>query len=119
MTKYNQIRVQIAKLEREAESLRRKEIKHVVQQIRRLMAEHNLTLDDLREPRSRKGAKKAVAAKAKRKPAAKKRRSRASKVKYRSPDKKSLTWSGMGRQPKWIAELLASGKTLDDLRVND
>jgi len=116
MTKYNQIRAQIAKLEREAESLRKKEIKHVVQQIRRLMAEHNLTLDDLREPRSRKSGK-AATGKVKRKPAAKKRRSRASKAKYRSPDKKSLTWSGMGRQPKWITELLDSGKTLDDLRI--
>ena len=117
MTKYNQIRVQIAKLEREAESLRKKEIKHIVQQIRRLMAEHNLTLDDLREPRSRKGGK-AAPGKAKRKPAAKKRRSRTSKAKYRSPDDKSLTWSGMGRQPKWITELIDSGRALEDLRVD-
>lgn len=40
---------------------------------------------------------------------------RASAVpKYQHPEDPSITWSGRGRQPGWIKEGLAAGKTLDD-----
>jgi DNA-binding protein H-NS len=44
---------------------------------------------------------------------------RAGKVlpKYRHPDDASLTWSGRGKRPLWINEVLGAGKTLDDLAV--
>lgn len=35
-------------------------------------------------------------------------------VKYRWNDQ---TWTGRGRQPKWVDEYLASGKNLEDVRV--
>lgn len=35
---------------------------------------------------------------------------------YRNPDDASQTWSGRGRQPKWVAQALATGKTLDELQ---
>lgn len=35
---------------------------------------------------------------------------------YRNPDDASQTWSGRGRQPKWVAEALAAGRTLDELK---
>ena len=35
-------------------------------------------------------------------------------VKYRFQDK---TWTGRGRQPKWVDEYLASGKNLEDVLV--
>lgn len=38
-------------------------------------------------------------------------------AKYRNPADNSQTWSGRGRQPKWIAEGLAGGKTLDEFRI--
>jgi DNA-binding protein H-NS len=41
----------------------------------------------------------------------------ATKVKYRNPDNASQTWAGTGRKPAWIVEALASGKTLEELRV--
>ena len=34
--------------------------------------------------------------------------------KYRNPDNPDQTWSGRGHQPKWIKELLAKGKTLEE-----
>jgi len=34
---------------------------------------------------------------------------------YRNPADGSQTWSGRGRQPKWVVEALAGGKTLDEL----
>lgn len=36
---------------------------------------------------------------------------------YRNPSDSSQTWAGRGRQPKWVAEALQDGKTLDDLRI--
>lgn len=37
--------------------------------------------------------------------------------KYRHPGDSNLTWSGRGKRPTWIAEALASGKSLEDLAV--
>jgi DNA-binding protein H-NS len=37
--------------------------------------------------------------------------------KYRNPAKPSETWSGRGKQPKWVIAQLQAGKTLDDLSV--
>lgn len=36
---------------------------------------------------------------------------------YQNPKDSSRTWTGRGRQPRWIAEALASGKKLDDFRM--
>ena len=38
-------------------------------------------------------------------------------VRYRHPDNAEHQWTGRGRQPKWIAEALAGGKSLEDFRV--
>jgi DNA-binding protein H-NS len=39
------------------------------------------------------------------------------KVKYRHPENASLEWTGRGRQPKWVAEWLAKGGSLESLTV--
>jgi len=36
---------------------------------------------------------------------------------YHNPADNSQTWAGRGRQPRWIANGLAAGKTLDDFRI--
>jgi DNA-binding protein H-NS len=36
---------------------------------------------------------------------------------YQNPQDASQTWTGRGRQPKWISEGLASGKALDHFRI--
>ncbi len=38
-------------------------------------------------------------------------------VKYVHPADKTLTWTGRGKQPLWVAEWLRAGKSLDDLKV--
>lgn len=38
--------------------------------------------------------------------------------KYAHPEDSSLTWTGRGRQPIWVAKCLAEGKTLEDLLIN-
>jgi DNA-binding protein H-NS len=37
--------------------------------------------------------------------------------KYRNPENADETWSGRGRQPKWVQAALASGETLSDLAI--
>ena len=38
-------------------------------------------------------------------------------ARYQNPSDNSQTWTGRGRQPKWISEGLASGKSMDDFRI--
>ena len=37
--------------------------------------------------------------------------------KYCNPGEASQTWTGRGRKPVWVTDLLASGKSLDDLLI--
>jgi H-NS histone family/LysR substrate binding domain len=37
--------------------------------------------------------------------------------KYRNPAQPAETWSGRGKQPRWLAAQLSSGKKLDDFRI--
>jgi DNA-binding protein H-NS len=37
--------------------------------------------------------------------------------KYRNPVRSSETWSGRGKQPRWLTAELGSGKKLDDFRI--
>jgi DNA-binding protein H-NS len=36
---------------------------------------------------------------------------------YHNPADKGQTWTGRGRQPKWIAEGIADGKQLTDFKI--
>jgi DNA-binding protein H-NS len=36
---------------------------------------------------------------------------------YQNPADNAQTWTGRGRKPRWIAEGLAGGKSLDDFRI--
>jgi DNA-binding protein H-NS len=38
--------------------------------------------------------------------------------KFRNPENPSETWSGRGKTPRWVTELLSAGKVLDDLRIH-
>jgi DNA-binding protein H-NS len=38
--------------------------------------------------------------------------------KYCNPENPSETWSGRGKQPRWVRAQLASGKKLDDLFIS-
>jgi DNA-binding protein H-NS len=37
--------------------------------------------------------------------------------KYRNPDDPSETWSGRGKQPRWLVALLGAGKHIGDFRI--
>eukprot|EP01114_Cavostelium_apophysatum_P000811 TRINITY_DN10716_c0_g1_i1.p1 TRINITY_DN10716_c0_g1~~TRINITY_DN10716_c0_g1_i1.p1 ORF type:complete len:112 (+),score=11.38 TRINITY_DN10716_c0_g1_i1:23-358(+) len=38
-------------------------------------------------------------------------------ARYQNPENNTQTWTGRGRQPKWIAEGIAGGKSIDDFRI--
>ena len=38
--------------------------------------------------------------------------------KYRNPERPFETWSGRGKQPRWVGAHLRSGKTIDDLLIS-
>jgi hypothetical protein len=38
---------------------------------------------------------------------------------YKHPENNSLVWEGTGRKPKWLTDLLKSGRSLEDFRVSE
>jgi DNA-binding protein H-NS len=38
--------------------------------------------------------------------------------KYQNPERPFETWSGRGKQPRWVGAYLSLGKTVDDLAVS-
>jgi DNA-binding protein H-NS len=38
--------------------------------------------------------------------------------KYRNPERPSETWSGRGKQPRWISALIRKGMKVDDLLIS-
>jgi DNA-binding protein H-NS len=37
--------------------------------------------------------------------------------KYRNPNQPSETWTGRGKQPRWLTAQLKSGKQIEDFRI--
>jgi|SRR5258707_2673785 DNA-binding protein H-NS len=38
--------------------------------------------------------------------------------KFRNPEPPHQTWSGRGKQPRWMTKLLQTGRTVEDLRIS-
>lgn len=106
-----QLKKQIAALERQAEAIKQKETKDVIERIKEAIAFYDLTPAQLGFGAAAKAGRKAAAAKRGRKPAG--GRKPASKVKYR--DDAGNSWSGHGRRPRWFLDALAGGKSAQDL----
>jgi DNA-binding protein H-NS len=89
-------------IEKEIENRRQREVKLAREQILMIAQDMGLSVEEL-------------LASVVKKPAADK----TDKIQrqYMNPVDSSQTWSGRGRQPKWIVDGLAKGKTLDDFRI--
>ena len=109
MRSYQQIRNEIARLEREARAARQAESAAVVAKLRKLIVTYGLTADDIGldafgeggppiPARGRSVAKRALAGRAVKQAT----RSAAGIPKYRDPES-GRTWSGIGRIPDWLA----------------
>lgn len=108
-----QLKKQIAALERQAEAIKQKETKDVIERIKEAIAFYDLSAAQLGFGAGAKAGRKTRVAKRGRKPTG--GRKSASKVKYR--DEAGNSWSGHGRRPRWFLDALASGKSAQDLMV--
>lgn len=95
MASYQEIKAKIAELERRAEELRRSEQENAIQEIRDLMQNHGLSLQDLE-----KGTKKPP-----------KTENARVAAKYRDPNS-GATWTGRGRAPRWL-----NGRSKEDFLI--
>src|SRR5450631_2632091 len=96
MTTYRQLKAEIAKLEKQAESARQQEKASIVAAMKKTIDEFDITAKDLAltgrvKASSKKGEK------AQRPP------------KYLDP-KSGATWSGFGHAPKWMAAAVKKGR---------
>lgn len=98
MASLKEIQAQIEQLQQQAAAQRESELAGAVQQIRDLMQEYGITVDDL-QSKARKGAASKGTAK------------KTGTVQFRDPQTGD-TWSGRGRMPNWL-----SGKDKEKFRL--
>lgn len=110
---YAQLMKQIAKLQGEAESIRRKEAQGVIDRIKEAIDAYGLTAADLGL-----GVRKAGAAKVST-PGRKRRKPGRPKAKAapKFRDEAGNTWVGRGKRPDWLRNALASGRQLEDFLI--
>ena len=76
----------------------------VAEKVRKLTRDNGLNISDLMTADKQKKAK------------TKKPRGKVA-PKYKNPANGSETWTGRGRQPRWVADALTDGKSLDDILI--
>lgn len=108
---YQQIQKQIDDLKKQAETVRRDEIKSVIVKIKEAITVYGLTAADLGFAGARAGATR-VAQGTKRRTM---RSGKAAVVRYR--DDTGNTWVGRGKRPGWLRDALAAGRQLTDFAV--
>ena len=84
MASLKEIQAQIEQLQQQAAGQRKQELSGAIQQIRDLMQEYGITVNDL-QPSGKKNAAK-----------------KSGPVQFRHPQTGD-TWSGRGRMPNWLA----------------
>lgn len=112
------IQMQIQKLQKQASEIKDREFDKTVQDIRAKMQAFGITVKDLQAvvPAGRKAKGKAASAGQPKVAGAKKKKSGAPvAAKFKGPN--GETWSGRGLTPRWLASLLADGKTKQDFAI--
>lgn len=116
MSNLVEIQSQIEKLQKQAREIKSREFDKTVREILVMMEAFGITVKDLSSGKSR-GAKvktkKTTAARAPGTPG--KKNGSAVAAKYRGPQGES--WSGRGLTPRWLAALMAQGKTKEEFAV--
>lgn len=99
MATYAELQAQIQALTQQAQEARRQEVGAAIAEIRQKMAEYGLTAADLGGTTRRSAA-------------------RGSKVapKYRN-QMTGETWTGRGKRPRWLAQEIANGKSLEAFMI--
>jgi DNA-binding protein H-NS len=117
MSNLVEIQSQIEKLQKQATEIRSREFGMTVQDILVKMQAFGITLKDLQGGKAR--AAKGKIAKGKRSvPVKAVKKGKSAPVvaaKFRGPN--GETWSGRGLTPRWLAALLAQGKTKEEFAI--
>ena len=132
MLNYVKLQAQIEKLQKEAETVKKPELAKTIFNIKMAIQIFGITAADLglTESRSVKSGRKAVKSKTVNAKAGKvKSRGRPTTSRVRGADKRSIvsttyrdsatgiTWTGRGKQPKWLSAAISAGKTLEDFKI--
>ncbi len=99
------IQNQIAQLQKQAEEIKAQQFAETVQEILAKMDAFGITVDDLQGGKGR-ARKPATSAGKSLNPAP---------AKYRGPN--GETWSGRGLMPRWLAALVAQGRTREEFAI--
>lgn len=104
MSSLIEIQNQIASLQKQAEEIRATELAQTVQDILAKMDAFGITVDDLdrAKGRTRKGSSVAKSG-------------NPAPVKFRGPN--GETWTGRGLMPRWLAAMVATGKSKESFAV--
>ncbi|RFA30559.1 trans-acting regulatory HvrA protein [Alkalilimnicola ehrlichii] len=88
-------------IDRELKKRRKQEVKEAQKELKHVAERYGFSLNELlsASPGVKPGAIKGA-------------------VRYRHPEDADKTWSGRGRKPSWVKEWEASGRSLEDLRVD-
>ncbi|MDT3678898.1 MAG: H-NS histone family protein [Burkholderiaceae bacterium] len=113
-----QIESQIAKLERQREALKAREVAGVVARIREAIDHYGLTAKDLgfAGANSSRGKTKSAPSKTVT-GASRRKRNRPTVGAIRYRDEHGNAWTGHGKRPNWFKDAIASGKKPEDLAV--
>lgn len=91
---------EIQQMLRAAEQQRKTELSGVIQEIRRMMKQYGLGVEDLGMRRAQGSIARTVKG----------------QIKYVNPAG-GKGWTGKGRKPQWVVDALAQGKALSDFAV--
>jgi DNA-binding protein H-NS len=130
MSNYLKLQAQIQKLQKEAESVKKRELTETISNIKKAIQIFGLTAADLglsaigsvkpsRKPiKARVADARTTTGKRRGRPAKKAGADKRSIVapKYRD-SATGITWTGRGKQPKWLSAAISSGKTLEDFKI--
>jgi DNA-binding protein H-NS len=118
MTNLIDIQSQIEKLQKQASDIRVREFDKTVQDIVAKMQAFGISLKDIQAETTRNSkarTKPKTSPKAAKSKAAKPAGGGTVAAKYRGPN--GETWSGRGLTPKWLAVLVANGKTKEEFAI--
>lgn len=119
MSNLMEIQSQIEKLQKQASDIKSREFDKTVQEILGKMQAFGITLKDLQPGKGRGAKAKSKTAASPTSAAGKGKRKGVAAVaaKYRGPN--GETWSGRGLTPRWLAALLADGRTKNEFAIGE
>jgi len=130
MSTYAEMLAKIEELQKQAEKQKREEYNSVLKSVKKQIADYGFTAAELglsakvasgkrrgRKPGSKSLVEKKASNGTKSRASGAKRSSAGSKVAPKFRDEHGNTWSGRGKQPKWLVSALAEGRSLDSFRL--